>query len=64
MTGQLLAGESPQVASRYQIVLMCLITASTGIATLSCVLITFFVLFDRQVPEHAMLRGARAGGGA
>ena len=33
MTGQILAGVSPHVAARYQIVVMCMIFASAGIST-------------------------------
>jgi putative ABC transport system permease protein len=33
MTGQILSGVSPPVASRYQIMVMCMIFASAGIST-------------------------------
>ena len=33
MTGQILSGVSPLVASRYQIMVMCMIFASAGIST-------------------------------
>jgi putative ABC transport system permease protein len=33
MTGQILAGTSPLIASRYQIIVMCMIFSSAGIAT-------------------------------
>jgi len=49
MTGQILAGESPDVASRYQLVIMFLIASSTGAATMFAVLLTLVLLFDKQV---------------
>jgi putative ABC transport system permease protein len=33
MTGQILAGTSPLIASRYQIIVMCMIFSSAGIST-------------------------------
>jgi putative ABC transport system permease protein len=33
MTGQILAGASPLIAARYQIMVMCMIFSSAGIST-------------------------------
>jgi len=33
MTGQILAGTSPLIAARYQIMVMCMIFSSAGIST-------------------------------
>jgi putative ABC transport system permease protein len=33
MTGQILAGTSPLIAARYQIIVMCMIFSSAGIST-------------------------------
>ena len=57
MTGQILAGQDPQLASRYQLVLMFLVVASTGMATVLAVIITLLAIFDKNV------RGASSGRG-
>jgi putative ABC transport system permease protein len=49
MTGQVLAGQSPLQAVRYQIVVMFLLCASTGLGTVCAVLLTYRRLFT---PEH------------
>jgi putative ABC transport system permease protein len=43
MTGQILSGVSPLIAARYQIMIMCLIFASSGIAT------AIFLQFSRRI---------------
>lgn len=51
MTGQILAGVSPLIAARYQIVVMCMIFASAGIST-----VIFLWLLKKQqtlVEQHA-----------
>lgn len=48
MTGQLLAGVEPVAAVKYQIVIMFLIAAGTGLGTVGGVLITFRHLFNRD----------------
>lgn len=45
MTGQVLAGQSPEQAIRYQIVIMFLISAASGLGTMCAVLLTFRRLF-------------------
>jgi putative ABC transport system permease protein len=52
MTGQILAGEDPSVASRYQLVMMFLIASSTGVATVLAVLFSLLLLFDKQARVH------------
>lgn len=52
MTGQVLAGESPVDAVRYQIVIMFLIAASSALGTVGAVLLTYRRLFS---PEHRFL---------
>ena len=48
MTGQILAGVSPFIAARYQILVMCMIFASAGLSTaLYLVLVRRAVLLDR-----------------
>ncbi|CAB3789294.1 ABC transporter permease [Pararobbsia alpina] len=49
MTGQVLAGQSPLQAVRYQIVVMFLLAASTGLGTVGAVMLTYLRLFT---PEH------------
>lgn len=49
MTGQVLAGESPAQAIRYQIVIMFLISAASGLGTLAAVLLAYRRLFS---PAH------------
>ncbi len=53
MTGQVLAGESPVDAVRYQIVIMFLIAASSALGTVGAVLLTYRRLFSRS---HRFLR--------
>lgn len=47
MTGQILAGQSPTEAVRYQIVIMFLIAASSALGTVCAVLLTFNRLFSK-----------------
>ena len=53
MTGQVLAGESPVDAVRYQIVIMFLIAASSALGTVGAVLLTYRRLFSSS---HRFLR--------
>ena len=46
MTGQVLAGQAPDEAIRYQIVIMFLITAASGLGTVSVVLMVYKRLFS------------------
>jgi len=48
MTGQILSGVSPLIAARYQIMVMCMIFASAGIASVC------FLLLSRKVIEQAL----------
>jgi putative ABC transport system permease protein len=52
MTGQILAGQSPTEAVRYQIVIMFLIAASSALGTVCAVLLTFRRLFS---PAHQFM---------
>ena len=52
MTGQVLAGQSPLQAVRYQIVIMFLIAASSALGTVGAVLLTYRRLFSG---EHRFL---------
>jgi putative ABC transport system permease protein len=52
MTGQVLAGQSPVQAVRYQIVIMFLIAAASALGTVGAVLLTYRRLFS---PEHRFL---------
>ena len=52
MTGQVLAGQSPLQAVRYQIVIMFLIAAASALATVGAVLLTYRKLFSA---EHRFL---------
>jgi putative ABC transport system permease protein len=52
MTGQVLAGESPEDAVRYQIVIMFLIAAASALGTVGAVLLTYRRLFS---PDHRFL---------
>ncbi|CAG4891048.1 ABC transporter permease [Paraburkholderia gardini] len=52
MTGQVLAGQSPLQAVRYQIVIMFLIAASSALGTVGAVLLTYQRLFSA---EHRFL---------
>jgi putative ABC transport system permease protein len=63
MTGQVLAGQSPLQAVRYQIVIMFLIAASSALGTVGAVLLTYRRLFsaDHRFLASRLLerRGAR-----
>lgn len=48
MTGQLLGGTPPEQAARYQILIIFLIAAATGLGTLISVLMSLRRLFDRE----------------
>ncbi len=48
MTGQILAGESPQNAVRYQIIIMFVIGAGSSLANLTAALLTYRALFDER----------------
>ncbi|QFZ93190.2 ABC transporter permease [Synechococcus elongatus] len=48
MTGQILAGASPQDAVRYQIIIVFAIAAGTAISTLCIILLAFRILFNQQ----------------
>jgi putative ABC transport system permease protein len=48
MTGQVLAGQSPLQAVRYQIVIMFLIAAASGLGTVGAVLLTYRRLFSKE----------------
>lgn len=52
MTGQVLAGQTPLAAVRYQIVIMFLIAASSALGTVGAVLLTYWRLFS---PEHRFM---------
>lgn len=52
MTGQVLAGQAPEAAIRYQIVIMFLISAASGLGTVSVVLLVYKRLFSA---EHRFL---------
>ncbi|MCU1730133.1 MULTISPECIES: ABC transporter permease [unclassified Pseudomonas] len=52
MTGQILAGQSPAEAVRYQIVIMFLIAAASALGTVCAVLMTFNRLFS---PAHQFM---------
>lgn len=58
MTGQLLSGVSPMQAVRYQIVIMFLIAAATGLGTVSVVLLAYRRLFnaDHQFSHELISR--------
>lgn len=51
MTGQLLAGVSPQDAVRYQIMIVFMIAATTALGILGVVIMSFFSLFT---PRHRL----------
>jgi putative ABC transport system permease protein len=57
MTGQVLAGESPTDAVRYQIVIMFLIAAASALGTVCAVLLTFRRLFsvDHRFMMHRLI---------
>ena len=46
MTGQILGGAPPEVAARYQILIMFLIAGAVGIGTVVAVLLTVRAVFD------------------
>ena len=46
MTGQILAGASPIDAVRYQIMVVFMLAAATGLASLAILLLAFRTLFD------------------
>jgi putative ABC transport system permease protein len=48
MTGQILAGTSPTIAARYQIIVMCMIFSSAGISAA-----LFLTLLKYQLPNRA-----------
>jgi putative ABC transport system permease protein len=48
MTGQILAGAAPVDAVKYQILIMFLITAGTGLGTMAAVTIGAKHLFDKR----------------
>ena len=52
MTGQVLAGVSPEQAIRYQIVIMFLIAAASALGTVLAVLLAYRRLFDREHRFH------------
>jgi putative ABC transport system permease protein len=54
MTGQVLAGQSPIQAVRYQIIIMFLIAAASGLGTVFAVLLTYRRLFSA---DHRFLAG-------
>jgi len=60
MTGQLISGVSPGQAVRYQIVIMFLIAAATGLGTVSVVLLSYRRWFnsDHQFLHAAIVRSA------
>lgn len=48
MTGQMLAGASPESAVRYQIVIMFMIAAATALGALGVILLAFRAVFSRE----------------
>jgi putative ABC transport system permease protein len=48
MTGQILSGVSPHIAARYQIIVMCMVFGSSGIAT------AYFLMLVRPVFERIL----------
>jgi putative ABC transport system permease protein len=57
MTGQVLAGENPESAVRYQIMIMFLIAAGSALGTVCAVLLTFRRLFsaDHRFMAHLLV---------
>jgi putative ABC transport system permease protein len=49
MTGQILSGVSPLIAARYQIMVMCMIFGSAGIAT------AYFLVLSRSIFDRALV---------
>ena len=59
MTGQLLAGVDPTQAVKYQVVIMFLLAAGTGLGTVAIVLLTYRRLFSpRHQFRHTLLEDA------
>jgi putative ABC transport system permease protein len=52
MTGQVLAGQSPLQAVRYQIVIMFLIAAASALGVVGAVVLTYRRLFS---PDHRFM---------
>ena len=52
MTGQILSGVSPLIAARYQIMVMCMILGSAGIAT-AYFLVLSRSIFDRDLVDNS-----------
>jgi putative ABC transport system permease protein len=48
MTGQILAGSPPMEAAKYQLLILFLIAAGTGLGSMSAVLLGSYRLFDRR----------------
>ncbi len=48
MTGQVLAGADPASAAKYQIVVMLMISASTALASIICLLLAFRSMFNNR----------------
>lgn len=62
MTGQILAGASPMLAVRYQIVIMFMIASATAFGTLGVILLAFRSLFNARHQlgvERLQMRGSR-----
>ena len=57
MTGQVLAGQDPESAVRYQIMIMFLIAAGSALGTVCAVLLTFRRLFsaDHRFMIHRLV---------
>ncbi len=54
MTGQVLAGADPQIAARYQIVVMLMLSAATSLGAMISVLLAYRRAFDDE--ERLILR--------
>jgi len=59
MTGQVLAGADPQIAARYQIVVMLMLSAATSLGAMIAVLRGYRRAFDDE--ERLVLRGGSKG---
>ena len=57
MTGQILAGTSPLIAARYQIIVMCMIFSSAGISTA----IFLWLVHSKSLQQHAKKEGNSCG---
>ncbi|KAL4457599.1 hypothetical protein ABPG75_012464 [Micractinium tetrahymenae] len=55
MTGQILGGSDPATAARYQIIIMLLIGAATGLSSVAAIFLAVFSLLD----DHHRLRSER-----